>query len=500
MKNINNSSASSLNLFIIPPFLMNFNVIFFGIALIFVSASVVFFGEVVGYLMIAASAAMVAGLLFFLNKSDSQIFVFAVVFVFPLVVGFLKQVTGVSLVGFWQVLIMFFSLFGIKYFRREASQEALLRIFLWLLFVFLSLALISSFLGRSHFYSALFQFVSDFKPLSLLILGYMLSWNSRMEGFLLFVVRWLWLPAIIMVALEWVAPSVYFKIFSYGYGRFSIDPSGVFPSRASGFFDHPSILATVSATFSIFSMARFLMLREKRIGNLLLAIIYFLLVLFAVQRQELAACVTAALLLFLIVKPERMAFRLVIVAILFVFSTTIFLTIFADTIARESVLWGVGTIGKVEHPRAQIYSGAWLLAHQYFPFGSGLGTFAGAGAEKFDTSLYDYLGFRNYWWYGRENYLMDTYWPNSISESGFLGSTALLASYVFLFFYAIKSCWREYTKAKYYWAATAAMMGYMLLLSISSPAFQDMRLFVFPALMFGFSTKLSKSKCDDLPS
>ena len=150
---------------------------------------------------------------------------------------------------------------------------------------------------------------------------------------------------------------------------------------------------------------------------------------------------------------------------------------------------GVDSTKKIESPRSQLFSGAIKVADHYFPLGSGFGTYGGAGSKKFDWSLYDDLGFGRYWWYGKENYLMDTYWPNPLAETGYFGAMMLLASYLMLFIIP----WRKARAAIHadlptaYHIEAAAMIIYLLLLSISSPAFQDPRLFVFPVMLIGYS-------------
>ncbi|MBK8018943.1 MAG: hypothetical protein IPK20_21060 [Betaproteobacteria bacterium] len=147
----------------------------------------------------------------------------------------------------------------------------------------------------------------------------------------------------------------------------------------------------------------------------------------------------------------------------------------------------------MEHPRAQIITGAWGIAQHYAPLGSGLGTFGGAGAAKFDQSLYEDLGFGRYWWFGKRDYLLDTYWPSALAESGFIGAALLFLAYLAMVMYATHRFRQSMDKARTYWAIAAAGMLYMLLTSATSPAFQDPRLFLLPALMIGLAHGVSRS-------
>lgn len=87
---------------------------------------------------------------------------------------------------------------------------------------------------------------------------------------------------------------------------------------------------------------------------------------------------------------------------------------------------------------------------------------------------------------------MDTFWPNPVAETGFVGAIALFSSYVMFVVYAIKRCVKGNPSTKHYWASAAALMAYLIMNSPTSPTFQDPRLFVLSALMFGIASKVSQ--------
>lgn len=446
-------------------------------------------GPIFGF---AISGLMAAVILFLIGKYkdlNNREWLFIISFILPLLLSFVLKISEISLFGLWQVVILFIATAGVIEFWYDLKKEKLLKLFLISFVFFLIFAVISTVGGRSNFYALFYQLISDLKPLLVLMLGYVLIWNKRTESIIVYLVRWLWLPLMIFVAFEWLTPSLYFNIFP---GLLSEDPTGIFPSRAVGLFEHPSFLSSTAAFFLIFTLAFMKEISKSLWVVSLLVVAYFLLIVFSVQRQELVACVSAGFLVFLLNKPDRFSIRLLVVAVFFILAGAFFWWIFSENIMIESESWGFGTFGALEHPRAQIFSGAWFLADHHFPSGSGLGTFGGAGAEKFDTSLYEDLGFQYYWWFGVEDFLMDTYWPNSIAESGYFGASFLFFSYFLLMVYAVKRSLGERPAVRHYWTTAAALMGYMLLLSFSSPAFQDLRLFIFPAMMFGIASQVSK--------
>jgi len=297
------------------------------------------------------------------------------------------------------------------------------------------------------------------------------------------------------VAFEWAAPVLYFKVFTgkfVGIQDLTGDLSKIFPSRALGPFEHPGMFAGCAATFAILAASRAIFFNTGRWRSWFLVTMYFLLLVSSQERGELAACVAAVFLLYLLERPERLVPRLLLTFVLSAVSVVVFMTVFAESIEKEAKLAGFGTVSSIDHPRSQLFHGAWFLAQKYFPLGSGWGTYGGAGSSKFDLSTYDYLGFRSYWWYPKEDFLMDTYWPNPVAETGFLGATALFVSYLLLVIYAIKRCAEDHVSTKRYWACAAAMIAYTIANSPTSPSFQDPRLFVLPALMLGIASKLSQ--------
>lgn len=462
--------------------------------ILLLSVSIALFGPMAGVfgLLLAGGAVFFLMLQFQTVQNRNWMFIF--MFVLPLVLGMARKVTGISPFGIWQLGIIVLACFGLKRFGQDIVEQAWLRWSMIVFIMFLVIGALSTLAGRSHMYGALYQLFSDLKPVLALALGYAFAWNSRAEKIMWFLVRWFWLPCLIMVAFEWLATGAYLSVFAGVLSRgTSVDPTGFFPSRATGVFEHPSFLAASGAVFALLALARALTTPTARGKYWFAALMNFSLIVCAVQRQEMAAALGAGCLVFMLAKPHKVLGRTLVAALLGFIASIAFLALFSKNLETEAGQWGYGTVGALQQPRAQIFSGAFLMAKTYFPLGSGLGTYGGAGAEKFDPSVYDQLGFRHYWWYGKEDFLMDTYWPNSIAETGLFGALTLLLSYFLLLVYAVIRAVRELApRARSYWLSTTAMMAYMLMLSFSSPAFQDLRLFILPAMMFGIASTVSK--------
>ena len=409
----------------------------------------------------------------------------------PLALALIEKATGVSLAGTWQIAPLMLGLFGVVSFQRACRQSRWLSGFVTLFLLFLAWVVLSSLVGRTRPLAGLYQFASDLKPLLLVMLGFVVLCDTRVDGVLRAFTHWLWLPCLALVVFEWLAPRAFFDLFpGRGFARPSIDPTGLLPSRATGLFSHPSMLATTAAWFCVLSAVYGAgATGRRRARHIVAGLIYFSLVITSVQRQELTALALALWLLWMIGTDRLVFSRLVASVAVLVVAGLAFWLVYADNLQQEFRAWGYDPIRAIEHPRAQIMSGAWRVAHESFPFGSGLGTFGGAGAAKFDNSLYLELGFGSYWWFGRQDFLLDTYWPNSLAESGFLGALLLALSYLLLLAHAITAALRAPagSLAGTYAKACAALCLYTLALSATSPAFQDPRLFLLPAVLVGIA-------------
>lgn len=84
--------------------------------------------------------------------------------------------------------------------------------------------------------------------------------------------------------------------------------------------------------------------------------------------------------------------------------------------------------------RTELYNAAFNIANDYFPFGTGQGTFGSIPANMYDSRVYDDYGLEYVWGLSRfddVNFRMDTHWSSIIGENGFVGT--LLYTILFLF-------------------------------------------------------------------
>lgn len=359
---------------------------------------------------------------------------------------------------------------------------------------FLLVSLLSSLLGRSQLVAAGFQFFTNLKFLYVLIFGYALVWSPRSRRAFWGLARWAWIPLLALVAWQWLHPGSYLAAFParslHGH------PLTLLPSQAVGPFLHPSILANYSALlFIVVYVGQRLGLPAAGgwIGTAALPA-YLLLLLGSGERQELLGLM-AVLLAWEIQRLSGLRRALALLANLAVglILAGAFFLLYQQSLTRELDTWGLsgGYVStQHEHPRAAIYRHSFAVADGHFPLGSGLGTYGSAAAEKFDDSLYADLGFARYPWYGRENYLMDTYWPAFVAETGWIGALLLLACYGGWWRHAGRQMRAaEEREAAAFWGLAYTCLGYFLVLSATSPAFQDPVLFLLPGALMGIAAR-----------
>jgi hypothetical protein len=437
--------------------------------------ALVLFGSIFG-------SVLVLSLWYLRGAQSGDLFVYisiACLFALP----FIQKITGQRLIGLWQIALVFGGLMGIPVFLRHAKNQPLLRLSLILFTLYFSWAICSNMVsGRFNAYAFLYQFISNLKPVLLISFSFF-AWDRLSSHRMMWVIvdNCIWL-LLAMVAFEWLLPSIYYSIFS----AYSISASsyvGIFPSRATGPFEHPSFLASVAACFAMLTSAKVIYETADRRKYTILTMGYMVCLLFSVQRQELIGAIAAIFIMIFIARKVGWSIWHLLAIVGSLLLGVGFVAIFGNDIYREAGMWGLGTVSEISHPRAQQYAAAFLIAKDNFPFGTGLGTYGGAGAEKFDLSLYYEMGFGRYWWFGKQDYLLDTYWPNSIAEGGWIGFVLLLSHYIVLGLYAVRNARNEeHSLAATYWLFAGLGVWFLIVNAFSSPSFQDPRLYFWVAM------------------
>ncbi|MCP5241064.1 MAG: hypothetical protein H6949_14720 [Zoogloeaceae bacterium] len=414
---------------------------------------------------------------------------------------FVTTFSPVSVLGVMEVWFLAVAVLAVPMSGKWMRQSAFGRAFMALFIAFCGLSVLSSLFGRSEWWPAVYQFLYNLKFPLMLLLGFRIGWEARARAQFWKVVSWLWVPVAVIVAVQIVVPNIYFSL-AVGVnegGALSTTGNpllrGVLP-RLTGPFVHSGVLAYFSALFLGLLVVRLLTdsVARRSLWSRLAVAGYFGLLLLSGQRQEAAAFVMMAMVLIVIVKFRFSLFALFGAAAMVVLALSLVLIVLGpDQLYELAGQWGVGSpYEAITSARTVFYRDSVYLANTHFPLGSGLGTFGGVGAQKFDHSLYDQLGYGRYWWYLKNVFLVDTYWPNFIAEAGWLGAAAIAACAIGLVLVSLLRAWRaESMEEKQIWGMAFVGQFMLVVVSLTSPLYSDPNLAAIAMMFFGIASRWS---------
>lgn len=388
-----------------------------------------------------------------------MVLVFAVTLAHPLADGAAR-----APIGYVFELLCFAWLAGalLHAVQRHGHQPAL-RALLLLLSGYLLLSLLSSVLGRSHWVAGVWQLQYNLKWPAMLLIGMLLSFGPQQQRVLGVAAYWLWLPIAAMVGLEILKPALHWRLLGLSAPDLTANPLLGFGLRRQGPFPHSGYLALTAAGLAWVSGVQMLLRRRWRWALPLLA--YLALLVLSGQRQEAAALLGAASLAAIILLRRHWRALLVFGVLLGGVLVTVAL-IFEVSIAQKLVSqWGGGERLAEVSERYVLTRAGLQIANDWFPLGAGLGTYGGAGAQKFDQSLFIELGFEKYWWFRQGSFLVDTYWPSVLAESGWIGAAALALAYATVYLTLLRALWTHSNRDMEVWTG----MGLLFILLLNSP-------------------------------
>lgn len=346
-------------------------------------------------------------------------------------------------VGYMLELLIFGLLFLIiKNVWSISSVDYIVRILLIIFALYLLIALLSSILGRSQMMAALWQLQYNLKWPLMLGAGTLLVWNTHIEGLFRKIISYSWIFIAPILIVEILMPEIHSQILGPNPdSEYAINPFLGIGARYRGPFYHAGYLSIISALLAMSAVIQ-LMIGRRSLGNYFCVVIYIVFVLLSGQRQELMAMIFSASILAMIFWRKHLSIIFIFSIIMIGILTSSF--IYMKYIPMQSILeqWGIMSSFTQPSERAILSTNGIIVAQHYFPFGSGLGTYGGAGAQKFDLSLFQDLGFGRYWWFLQGKFIVDTYWPNIIAEAGFAGAFMMLAFFVILWLALFYRVWR----------------------------------------------------------
>lgn len=389
----------------------------------------------------------------------------------PVVWGLMLVTTGIQHVSGLPVgYLMELLLFGLGIticlnFWKRVEEDRLLGLLLLLWLLHSGLGLLSTVLGRSQLMAAVWQLQYNLKWPLMFGLGLLVARGETGELRLRQLLSWSWVVLLACIVLEIAWPGGHEMLFDVPP---DLHPNPIlgFGLRYRGPFFHSGYLALSCALLVSACLALALAGRGRR--WLWLALVYGGLALLSGQRQELFA-LAVCIAIFLLLAGRRHGYLFLLLGI-FLGGIVLAGGMFLDQMPGEAVLaqWGLiegtGTLSE----RAILSLNGVQVAERYFPLGSGWGTYGGVGAQKFDQSLFVELGFGRYWWFRRGLFLVDTYWPGVVAETGFAGAASLLLLFLLLWGGLFRRCLEALRQGQHV-ALCATGLAAATLLLLNSP-------------------------------
>lgn len=218
-------------------------------------------------------------------------------------------------------------------------------------------------------------------------------------------------------------------------------------------FSHPTELAF----FAIISMTTILLYynyTNKTKGELSVIIASSLLVLFTGRSKAIAfICVYIILFYFMkLIKKFKLKYFILLIPIMVYIALPRIISEFFNG------------------ARGYLYTAGYKIAKDYFPLGTGFGTFGSYMSREFYSPLYYEYGLSSVWGLSPSmpSYIADTYWAMIMGETGFLGVVLLILVLYFIFVQFLKG-YNDY-KSK---IITFGLICYTVVTSIAEPIYSS---------------------------
>lgn len=142
--------------------------------------------------------------------------------------------------------------------------------------------------------------------------------------------------------------------------------------------------------------------------------------------------------------------------------------------------------------RGALVSTSIEIANDYFPLGTGFGTYASHFSVQNYSKVYDIYKINNIYGLTQDNaiFVSDTFWPMILGEFGYFG----FISYIYIIYKMYKSIQKNYSKEdKGIYQAKIICLGYLIISSIAESAFVN-PIAISMAIILGLNTNNKKEK------
>ncbi len=360
-----------------------------------------------------------------------------------------------------EVLLIISIPFVYEGFRRMRNQK--IKRFKAFFFVYIILGIVLSLFNSVPFLAMSIQVLFELKFIVVLFLMVSVGMKANLESKFDQMLKLILVLNIPFVIFQFLNPEGYDEVFVSGghKGLFILKDSTLI--RAAGLFWHQNQLAFFSAIAAAF----FVVLKRYAWTNawVILAVI---LLLSTLQRQEIVSFILAYLFARYLFVEESFSGKRVLFFLgsftLITLGVIVFLPLLELLVQQSGLL----ELSQSIDPRIVFYYNSVIVFLDYFPFGSGFGTFGGFAAANYNQSLYNDLNFGNYTWFNQNIFLTDTYYPHVIAETGFFGVICFVLFCIHLFRYIRFNS----AQVKYKMMAVFSLT-FLILVSLTSPNIND---------------------------
>lgn len=184
---------------------------------------------------------------------------------------------------------------------------------------------------------------------------------------------------------------------------------------------HPGDFGWMMAVAGIFSLAFCVFAPDKR--NLIYSLLFFVGMLFSFRVKPILGVAGALGITFLVYSKARQYLWRVLILLLIVYVLSFNLIWPVITHKIGGVFWPEEGVTNV---RRVLYLTSFEIARDYFPFGAGLGRYAGWISSLYYSPVYEQYGLSTLYGLSAEtgSFIMDTQWANILGELGILGFIA----------------------------------------------------------------------------
>ncbi len=381
-------------------------------------------------------------------------------------------------------------IFGLIFLSRIVQKRKLIKTNIDLpLCFFLLFGIISSISNQVPLLINASQLLLYIKGFILFYIFSNLSINKRILRKYLHAFFWVALVIFLLGCVDFIAPQQFRTIT----GNLTyIEYYNKIPTVKS-IFTHPAVFGWFMSFAALYCFAFFMIFKKK---SYLLAGIAFFLGCFLAMKAKAIIGLVAGLLIGLSFLPSKKRIKIIIVLAFFTIICFILFWPSISELFQSKINTYVNSETYMDVARNILYIKSVDIAKDYFPLGAGLGRYGSWISSLYYSPIYEQYGISKIWGMSRDmpNFIMDTFWPMVIGETGFIGFILYLG--IILIFCKSLSKQIRYSENKYIKAfqlGTLMMLIESLIESIANPVYTSPPYHFFLFGSIGICYALSKT-------